>query len=253
VTYADVHLDAVTLGVADVTLNTTESATGTIAVSGSGATRTVTITGLTGHGTLGISIAAGSAVDTLGNLALAAGPSGTFIVNHLPVAGADAIERYPTQTVKVKVATLLSNDTDADADVLSLANVTSPSAGGGTVTRIGDWVYYTPAVGFTAADTFTYSVSDTRGGSAPGLVSITIKIDSAASQNKAAIQNMGGGLFRITFDGIPNRTYTVQHAESLTEPVVWITLGPATANSLGIYSIDDPAGSLARFYRSVFP
>ena len=73
--------DAVTLANANVTLNTTGTATGTAAVSGAGtATRTVTVTGITGQGTIGISVASGTAADTAGNQAAAAGPSATFSV-----------------------------------------------------------------------------------------------------------------------------------------------------------------------------
>lgn len=74
----------ITLALADVTLNFTGTANGTIGVSGSGSTnRTVTISGITGNGTLGISIAAGTASDIAGNIAPAAGPSTTFIVDNL--------------------------------------------------------------------------------------------------------------------------------------------------------------------------
>ena len=73
--------DTVTLGSANITLNPTGTATGTVSVSGSGtASRTVTISGISGSGTLGISIAAGTASDNAGNTAPAAGPSVTFIV-----------------------------------------------------------------------------------------------------------------------------------------------------------------------------
>ena len=68
--------DAVTLGPGDVTLNKSGTADGTISVSGSGNTaRTVTISGITGTGTLGISIAAGTGADTSGNTTPATGPS----------------------------------------------------------------------------------------------------------------------------------------------------------------------------------
>jgi len=82
---------AVTLANGDVTLNTTGTASGTVAVSGTGlTTRTVTISGITGDGTLGISIAADTASNPGGN-APAAGPSGTFIVdNTVPVITAGA-------------------------------------------------------------------------------------------------------------------------------------------------------------------
>src|SRR5919108_2483257 len=59
------------------------TANATVAVSGTGtATRTVTLSPITGDGTLGISIAAGTASDTAGNTAASAGPSTTFAVDN---------------------------------------------------------------------------------------------------------------------------------------------------------------------------
>ncbi|MEK7546453.1 MAG: Ig-like domain-containing protein [Patescibacteria group bacterium] len=73
---------SVTLADLNVTLNTTGTAAGSAAVSGSGlTTRTVTVSSITGTGTLGISLAAGTAVDAFGNSALGAGPGTTFIVD----------------------------------------------------------------------------------------------------------------------------------------------------------------------------
>src|SRR5204862_271937 len=58
VTYADANFNASTLGVGNITLNTTGTATASIAVTGSGSTRTVTLSSITGDGTVGISLAA---------------------------------------------------------------------------------------------------------------------------------------------------------------------------------------------------
>ncbi|NLE60788.1 MAG: hypothetical protein GX616_20775, partial [Planctomycetes bacterium] len=75
--------NTVTLAAGNVTLNKTGTANGTVAVSGTGTTtRTVTISSITGDGTLGISIAAGTASDNAGNLAPAAGPSTPFGVDN---------------------------------------------------------------------------------------------------------------------------------------------------------------------------
>jgi len=76
--------DSITLSTANVTLNRTGTASGTVAVSGSGNSRTVTISSITGAGTLGISISAGTASDTAGNSAPAAGPSTTFTADNTP-------------------------------------------------------------------------------------------------------------------------------------------------------------------------
>ncbi len=71
----------VTLQAGDITLNKTATARGTVTVSGSGTfTRQVTISNLMGDGTLGISVAAGTATDLAGDPVGATGPSGTFAV-----------------------------------------------------------------------------------------------------------------------------------------------------------------------------
>ncbi|MFO0823962.1 MAG: choice-of-anchor M domain-containing protein [Gemmataceae bacterium] len=78
ITYADANFAASTLSLADITLNKTGTANGTVSVdAGSGTTRTVTISNITGDGTLSISLAAGTAHDVSGNQAPAAGPSQT--------------------------------------------------------------------------------------------------------------------------------------------------------------------------------
>ena len=87
VTYLDPFFAASTLAPGSVTLGTTGTASGVVSVgtatvTAAGATQIVTISNITGNGTLGISIAAGTASDTLGNLAPAAGPSATFTVDN---------------------------------------------------------------------------------------------------------------------------------------------------------------------------
>lgn len=80
VTYADTNFSGSTLNIGNITLNSTGGASATVAVSGSGTTRTVTLSSITGSGTLGISIPSGTASDMAGNTAPAAGPSTTFNV-----------------------------------------------------------------------------------------------------------------------------------------------------------------------------
>jgi hypothetical protein len=175
-------------------------------------------------------------------------------LNQPPVAGGDIIERFVAHDVKVKVATLLANDTDADGDALSITGVTSPSPGGATVTLDSEWVYYQPPPGFTSADSFTYTVSDGFGGTATGTVTVNVKVDSGLTQNIAGIQGLGNGTFLIMFNGIPGRTYTIQYTEALKPPdTVLIPLGPATADGVGLFIFNDTAGSAARFYRSAYP
>ncbi len=85
ITYSDVNFDDSTLATGNVTLNKTSSATATVSVdTGTGATRTVTLTNVSGSGTLGISLAAGTAVDLAGNLAGERGPAPPLRCNRPP-------------------------------------------------------------------------------------------------------------------------------------------------------------------------
>ena len=82
VSYADEDFVNTTLSAGDVTLNKSGTANGLVSVSGSGATRTVTLSGITGDGTLGISISAGTATDMAGNSAAATEASATCEVDN---------------------------------------------------------------------------------------------------------------------------------------------------------------------------
>jgi gliding motility-associated-like protein len=79
-TYADANFNTSAVSPSNITLNRTGTATGTIGVSGSGTSYTITISSITGAGTLGISVAPGLASDLAGNTDAGAGPSATFNV-----------------------------------------------------------------------------------------------------------------------------------------------------------------------------
>ncbi len=174
------------------------------------------------------------------------------VINTPPVAGGDTIERYPTGTVKVRLATLLANDSDADSDSLGIT-VSTTSTNGGTVTTSGAWVFYTPTAGFTNADSFTYTITDGHGGSTVGTVTVAIKVDDAPGAN-LFITDLGGGSFRIVGYGIPGRTYRLQSTDSLS-PTNWqfVSGGSVTASSTGYFEYTDTPGAGSRYYRTVYP
>jgi subtilisin-like proprotein convertase family protein len=174
------------------------------------------------------------------------------VINTPPIAGNETIERYPTQGVKVRLATLLANDSDADGDALSIT-VSSTSANAGTVTVSGGWAFYAPANGFTNTDSFTYTITDGHGGSATGTVTVAIKVDNAPGEN-LMITDLGNGSFRIDGSGIPGRAYRLQSTGTLT-PADWqdITGGTVTADSTGAFVFTDTPGAGTRYYRSVYP
>lgn len=175
------------------------------------------------------------------------------ILNSRPSAVSDTLERYPTQGVKVLASTLISNDTDADGDALTLVSISDATPAGAILQRAGDWIFYMPPSDSRSAGSFTYQVEDIHGDYAIGTVHITIKSHNEESQNKLSIVRQDGG-FRLSFNGIPGRVYTIQYTDSLNPPnTVWSTLGQATANALGIYTLEDHPAPSTRYYRSVYP
>ena len=97
------------------------------------------------------------------------GPVTIFVrsVNDAPVAGDDAAA---TPGGRPLFLNLLGNDADADADGLKLTTFTTPAHG--RLTRSGSGLLYTPTAGYQGTDTFTYTVSDGKGGSDTGSVAL---------------------------------------------------------------------------------
>ncbi len=60
---------------------------------------------------------------------------------------------------QANVLDVLANDTDADADPITIVDHSAPSAGG-TVACDTSSCTYTPAPGFEGVETFTYTISD---------------------------------------------------------------------------------------------
>jgi Big-like domain-containing protein len=152
----------------------------------------------------------------------------------------------------VSLATLLAASSDADGDTLGIT-VSSTSASNATITVSQGWVFYTPAPGFTNVDSFTYTVTDPRGGSAIGTVTVAIKVDDSVGVN-LAITDLHNGSFRVNGSGIPGRTYRIQYTDSLV-PANWQSLGGSsvTADNAGAFQFIDATGSSTRFYRTVWP
>lgn len=166
--------DGVTLAATDITLNKTGTANGTVAVSGSGlTTRTVTISGITGNGTLGISVAAATAADAAGNAAPAAGPSATFSVDS--VAPTLSISAPSTILTAAGPVTYTITYDGADSVTLADAHITLNKTGtaNGTI-----------AVSGTGSTSRTVTASSITGDGTLG-ISIAAGTASDAAGNNA--------------------------------------------------------------------
>ena len=229
VTYADAAFNASTLGAGDVSLDTSGSATASgVAVTGSGLTRTVTLSGITGNGTLGISIAAGTATDLAGNHAPASGASATFVVDNTP----------PTLTISPPSATITNTgpitytvtyaDAAFNASTLAVGDISLNTSGSATASGVavtGSGLTRTVILsGITGTGTLGISIAagtatDLAGNQAPASgASPTLNVDntpptlaiSAPSTNTTAVGPI---------------SFTVTYSDAHSQPAPW---GPAT-------------------------
>jgi hypothetical protein len=122
--------DVVSLVATDVTLGGTGASGCSKSVTGSGTlSRTITVSGCTGNGTLNISLPSGTARDTTGNLVLAVGPSNDAVVDNTPPALAVT---GPTPAIGRSSASFVWTLSYSGADTYSLtaAKITLVTTGG---------------------------------------------------------------------------------------------------------------------------
>ena len=93
-------------------------------------------------------------------------------INTAPSAEDDTASTPEDTAVDINV---ISNDTDADADTLSVTALTTPSNGTAEITSGSTTtVTYTPVAGFNGTDSFDYTVSDGTG-TDTGTVNVTVE------------------------------------------------------------------------------
>nr|WP_324259575.1 retention module-containing protein [Cellvibrio fontiphilus] len=92
--------------------------------------------------------------------------------NDLPVASADNASVVQGQVLTLTPAELLGNDTDPDGDTLSIESV--QGAVNGSVVVQGGNVVFTPTAGYSGPASFTYTISDGKGGTATAQVNINV-------------------------------------------------------------------------------
>ncbi len=99
-------------------------------------------------------------------------PSST---NHAPVATADTLSTPRNTPLRISPSDLLANDSDPDGDRLSISGINIGSYYTGWMVLNSDGsVTYFPPYYFTGTLTGTYRISDGRGGTAAGSLTLTV-------------------------------------------------------------------------------
>ena len=139
---------------------------------------------------------------------------GTMRVNRAPVANTDNATNAPSYILQIPIASLLTNDTDADVDTLNVSGITLTTTNGITLTTNATTIFYSNSV--SVSDRFTYTISDASGGSATGAVQITsLPITnvppSISTQPQSQTVKLGSNVtFTVVATGTPTPGYQWQ-------------------------------------------
>ncbi len=146
-------------------------------------------------------------------------------VNDPPVAVNDVFTVFRNSTQNV--LQVLLNDTsgvdDPGAETLSVTAVSSGSAGGTiAVGSSGLTVSYTPAANFLGTETFTYTLSDGRGGTSAATVSVSVNPQNPPPTAVADIFTVVEDAASATFNVLANDT-TDDPTETLSVSAVGVS------------------------------
>ncbi|KRR21604.1 hypothetical protein CQ13_30745 [Bradyrhizobium retamae] len=103
--------------------------------------------------------------------------------NQTPVAANDSgFSVSQDSTITIAASVLLANDTDPDGDNLTITGVSTGANSNGTASFNAqtNTVTFTPNAGYTGPASFTYAISDGRGGTASASASLTVNAPSAS-------------------------------------------------------------------------
>ena len=187
-----------------------------------------TLTPLSG-GQLRVATANGDGTDTIRGFEILEFADGTYSNgvftplgdpgNTAPVANPETYSSTEDVARVVAAPGVLANDSDADGDALTITGFSASSAQGGTVAVNANGSFtYTPKPNFNGADSFSYTVSDGRGGFATSQVTLNVAaVNDApvavnntynATQNNALVVSAASGV--LSNDSDPDgQTLTV--------------------------------------------
>lgn len=180
--------------------------------------------------------------------------SSAFVINTAPVAGVDRLGRYASSGSKIRITDLLTNDSDADGDVISFLAFAAKATNGGTIASNSGWLIYSPIPGFTGDDSFSYVIADSGALQSTGVVTITTATNPVATSNLVKSETLASGDCHVRLRGIPGRTYTMEYSAK-PETLGWQPVTRLTANSRGELDFTAPPqpNTAERFYRITIP
>lgn len=175
------------------------------------------------------------------------------IPNTAPVVVEDLAETNEDTPLLLSVLTLLSNDTDANLDLIEFSSVAATSVQGGTVSEVDGTITYTPPANFHGLDAISYTINDgIWGGTHTGSVVITVN-PVADLPPSALTLTLSGGVLSGSFTGNPGTSYSIERSTTL-QAGDWEVISTTVAPLSGIVPVTDNSPPPNRaFYRIVYP
>lgn len=101
--------------------------------------------------------------------------------NRSPVAANDSgFNATQNSPISIPASALLANDTDPDGDALTITGVSNGTGGAASYNAQTSTVTFTPNSGYTGPASFTYAISDGRGGTASASASLNVNAASGS-------------------------------------------------------------------------
>jgi len=159
-------------------------------------------------------------------------------VNDIPTATNDYYNAIQNITLNITVPGVLGNDNDPEGSALSSFIVTNPSNGAVTLNLNGSFSY-TPGLGFTGIDTFTYVANDGTLNSSAATVTInvsTVFVNTPPVAVNDTYTTLEDTILNINAPGILTNDYDANIGDNLTAILISnVANGNLTLNANGSF------------------
>ena len=163
-------------------------------------------------------------------------------VNDAPIALGDSYAATEDTPLVVTTPTLLANDTDPDADIITAVLTSGPAHGTLALSADGTFTY-TPAANYSGTDSFTYRASDGSLISSAATVTLTVGgvNDAPVGAADSVVANMDTPLV-VPSPGVLGNDTDIDSSVLTATLVTGVTHGTLVLNADGSFSYTPTAG-----------
>jgi hypothetical protein len=171
-----------------------------------------------------------------------------IVTNHPPIAATAFYSRAAGSALNLAIADLATHWTDADGDIISLADFTVSTNGVTLTNNAGTLIYFNAS---DVADQFVCIINDGWGGTNFQTVNLTIAPQADPTPNINGIASAPSGSFTLNLTGAPGDTYVLETTTNLIPAANWFPIATNTLGTNGVWQFNDAQATnfSQRFYR----